>query len=405
MSRVKTELRHFDWMIAGILAVLVLLSLVGLWSASHQPGADAPDGPQYHLRQLKWLALSGLVCLAVCLPHYTLYSRFAFSGYIVFIAMLIMVRFVGVTRFGARRWLDFRFMDFQPSEMMKVVIVLTLARVLMYRERMDRLRDLALPIAMAGVPTLLILAQPDLGTALVLPAILFVMLFAAGASKKNLAIILLVCASAAPPAYMFVLKDYQRARITAFLNPSAYSQRESYQLLQSIDAIGSGKLLGKGVGQGTQNLLDFVPAKHSDFIFSVMGEEWGFAGCCIFLLTYLALLWLCLGVGLRTREPFARLVAVGLSVIFAVQLTVNIGMTVGLMPITGLPLPFVSYGGSSLISSMIGIGVLLNISVRKVYVSKQEDEDHGARDYTWKYIPQPRVHNGIHSKVNSNSSP
>jgi rod shape determining protein RodA len=218
----------------------------------------------------------------------------------------------------------------------------------------------------------LILKEPDLGTALLLVPVLGAMLLASGASRKHLAVAALTAVVLAVFSYFFLLRDYQIKRVHAFVYQGAYSKDqkigEAYQLIQSKIAVGSGGVTGKGMFQGTQNMLNFTPFRHTDFIFAVVGEEWGFVGAAGLLALYLLIFTLSLSVAGRTREPFGRLLVTGLVTLLAVQVCINVGMTLGLAPVTGLTLPFVSYGGSSMVSSFLAIGLIANVASRRVRV-------------------------------------
>jgi rod shape determining protein RodA len=222
------------------------------------------------------------------------------------------------------------------------------------------------------VPLVLILKEPDLGTSLLLVPVLGSMLLVSGASKRHLACAACVCLALAVFSYFFLLKDYQVKRVRAFLTQGSHSKEqkvgEAYQLIQSKIAVGSGGWTGQGWCRGRQNQLNFTPFRHTDFIFAVVGEEWGFVGASGLFALYLLIFTLSLGVAARTREPFGRLLVVGLVTLLAVQVCINVGMTLGLAPITGLTLPFVSYGGSSMVSSFLAVGLIANVASRKVRV-------------------------------------
>ncbi len=273
------------------------------------------------------------------------------------------------------RWIRFALFDVQPSELMKLAVILGLARYLRYREDQRQLRGLALPYLLTVVPMGLVLLQPDLGTSLMFPPVLLALLFVAGAKRRYLAVTVVLGIAALPTAYFLhqrstvsILRDYQMRRLTAYFEQGdpAVRNREAYHLDQSEVALGNGGLFGRGYGEGSQNTLDHLPAKHTDFIFSVIGEEWGFVGAVVVVLLFLLLVLLCLRVAIFTKDPFGRLVAAGVGVVFAAQSFQNIGMAMGLTPITGLPLPFVSYGGSSLVSSFLALGFVLRVAGERV---------------------------------------
>ncbi|MCA8960962.1 MAG: rod shape-determining protein RodA [Planctomycetes bacterium] len=269
---------------------------------------------------------------------------------------------------GVQRWIRLGFINIQPSELIKLFTVLALAKVLKPMGRDPTRANRLIPLVLVGVPFTMVAVQPDLGTALVLIPVLFAMLWTAGASKRRLlgyASALVLCA----PLGWFVLADYQVGRVLVFLDPYAPELREeSYQIRHSMTAIGSGGWTGTGLFQGSQNTLEFLPEDHNDFIFAVIGEEWGLAGTLGLLVLFLCLFFSCLGIAYRTREPFGRLVVVGITTQLAAQTLINLAMTTGIAPVTGLPLPFISFGGSALFVSLASMGIVLGIGMRPVRV-------------------------------------
>ena len=276
---------------------------------------------------------------------------------------------------SASRWFRLALFDVQPSELMKLGLILCLARYLRYRQDQGGLKGLLMPCLLTVIPMGLVILQPDLGTALVLPCILLAMVFVAGAPWKYVIAVIALAALSIPAVGIFgdkipLLKPYQLSRITGWLDQDKPSVRlrEAYQLDQSKVAIGSGGLTGRGYGRGTQNVLGHLPARHTDFIFSVVGEEWGFLGAALLVLLLTGLVLLCFSVAMNTEDPYGKLLAVGIGASFAVQSYQNIGMTMGLTPITGLPLPFVSYGGSSLVSSYAALALVARVATQRVRV-------------------------------------
>ena len=240
----------------------------------------------------------------------------------------------------------------------------------MYRQNLDSWWRLLPPFLIAGVPLVLILKEPDLGTALLIVPAAGMMLLVSGASARRLAIVAAAGVALAPVAYFFLLQDYQVKRVRAFVTQGAHSgdQKigEAYQLIQSKIAVGSGGAAGKGWCRGSQNMLNFTPFRHTDFIFAVVGEEWGFLGASAAMALYLLIFALSLSIAARTREPFGRLLVVGLVSVLSAQVCINVGMTLGLLPVTGLTLPFVSYGGSSMVTSFAALGLIANVGSRRV---------------------------------------
>lgn len=375
-------IRQLDWVLLGAAFLLCVLGVLFVWSASFRLSEQTGDwrATSQPLRQIIWLGISAVVFVAIVAVPYTVFMRLSYACYIVGMGLLVGLLFMPTSSAIQHvfRWYRIGPFLFQPSEYMKVVLVMTLARYLMYRENYRTLPGLIGPFIVALVPMILILKEPDLGTALVFLPILFALLYTAGARRKHLIAIILIGVVSLPVLYYapHVLEDYQRDRIIAFINPAGHAkdlQSGSYQVINSVIAVGSGGLAGKGWGKGTQNLFGFIPADQTDFIFAVYAEEWGFLGAGLLLFLYFLIFTCGLSIAKSTREPYGRLVAVGVVVMWAVQVFVNIGMTVQLMPVTGIPLPFMSYGGSSLLSSFIALGLLVNVGKNRIPVLADED--------------------------------
>jgi len=361
-------LRKCDWLLLAACLLLGLYGLVAIYSASMSNDSLTGGDPwSFVRRQAIWLGI-GLAALGlmVYLPYEAL-ARLAAPLYVLNLAALGAVLVFGSAGGGAARWIGVGTFRLQPSEFAKIIVIITLAAMLSARRReLPRTRTVALSFACVAAPTALVFVQPDLGTALALVAIWFVALFLAGASKWHLLAIAAATAVIALAAWQTpVLKPYQKARLTVFLDPSADPLGDGYHINQSKIAVGSGQWLGKGLLHGTQSQLHFIPAQHTDFIFTVVGEELGFAGAAALLGLYGVLLWRGIDAAARARDALGRVLAGGVVAMLGFQIFVNIGMTVGIMPITGLPLPFLSYGGSNLVAVMMGVGLLLNVSMRR----------------------------------------
>ncbi|MDR7523512.1 MAG: rod shape-determining protein RodA [Armatimonadota bacterium] len=350
-----------DWVLVAATALLVAFGFIALASAAR--GAPEAEG----LLRTRTLHLAlGVVALVVAASvDYRWLGGMALVIYPATLLLLLAVLVGGEARMGAQRWITVGPLGaFQPSEVAKLAVVLTLARHLEVVRVLPRLRSLVPFVLHVALPMILIVRQPDLGTALVLAAILAVMLYVAGARLADLAG-LAAAAAAVTPFLWPVLHDYQRRRLLAFLDPGGDPLGAGYALIQSKIAIGSGQLFGKGLFAGTQNVLKFIPEQHTDFIFTVIGEELGFFGAVALLALYLVWLWRALGIAGGARDRYGALVASGIAGMMLFHVVVNIGMTVGLMPITGIPLPLVSYGGSSLLTTLAATGVLLGIRMRR----------------------------------------
>ncbi len=394
-------MKGFDLKIFLPLLLLVGIGLALIYSSTIHP---IPPGqaPQFALKQLVWIGI-GLILLVAT---YNIPPRFHLAlSYIYYFAVLLLLVFL-LAR-GGGRWIELGPFNLQPSELAKLALILGLARYLS-AQRIDltHLKGFGPPLLLVVLPALIILKEPDLGTALLLLILPLPMLWWAGMDPRNLfflysvalslvsashwlawgafltlLIVLLIHSSQSlltkvgillanlavgvlTPLIWSHLQGYQRQRVIAFLNPARDPFRAGYQIIQSKIAVGSGGIWGKGFMQGTQAKLSFLPAQHTDFIFSVAGEELGLWGCLLILGLYLILLWGALKIAYRAKNPFSSLVAVGIASVFIIQVGVNVGMTLGMMPITGLPLPFLSYGGSAIIVDMIMVGLLLAINSR-----------------------------------------
>ncbi len=357
---------EFDYGLILIVLVILIMGLTFLYSASYQK--YILSNINLPLRQLHWAVLGIALAFISFKIGYQRLIDFGYHLFILNILLLILVLIIGDVKYGARRWLEIGSFAFQPSEFAKVTFVIALAKYLGdVKENITKPRTLVVPLVMAAVPIALIFKEPDLGTALIFIPILFVMLLIFGARIKHILWLLgagLVCV---PFVWLF-LKGYQKARLLVFLNPNLDPLGAGYTIIQSKIAIGSGGLFGKGWLSGTQNQLNFLPERHTDFIFSVVGEEWGFIGCALLLLLYYKFLNGGILIAETTSDIYGKSLAYGLVTIFAAHIIVNIGMVCGLMPVVGLPLPFLTYGGSFLISSLISVGILENIKFkRKVF--------------------------------------
>lgn len=358
-------IEHFDW---GFVVLICLISTMGLvilysaLSAGHDTGA-------IHIlfkKQMIWMG-GGLVIMLVALVlDYRELDKLNLFIYIFCVSLLVSVFLFGQMGGGSRRWLVLGFIRVQPSELMKIALIISLSSVLSNSVSQSGLtfRKLIKPGILCAIPFFLIVNQPDLGTGLLLmliagSIILFVKL------ERRVFVMLTGIGLSIIPLVWFVLKDYQKSRILTFLNPDRDPLGAGYHIIQSKIAIGSGMLTGKGFLKGTQNALSFLPEQHTDFIVSVLAEEWGLTGCSILLILYLFLLFWGLNIAYRCRNMFGSILAFGITTMIFWQIFINIGMVMGLMPVVGVPLPLVSYGGSSVVTNMVGFGILLNISMRK----------------------------------------
>jgi rod shape determining protein RodA len=354
-------LLNFDWLLFSLTLLLTLVGLVNLYSAS-QAGNYSGGSP--FQRQLYWLA-AGLVVLVLALRADTSFlRRIAYPSYFVCLLLLVAVPILGRAISGSQRWLSLFGFTIQPSEPAKLALVLALAVYFSQRVKKLNFTGLALPSLILLPPVALVLKQPDLGTALVFVLLFFSLLFLTDLPLKRWLAMIAAGLLAAPFSWFF-LYDYQKARVTAFLQPLADPSGAGYQSIQSKIAIGSGKLLGKGFLAGTQTKLRFLPEQQTDFIFSVLAEEWGFVGSLVLLGLFVLWIGRALMIAAQFRQTFPSLVTYGIACLVTWQTFLNIAMASGLAPVVGVPLPFLSYGGSALVTFMLGTGIILSMRMRR----------------------------------------
>jgi len=353
-------IEHFDWPVFWLVMSISFIGLFNLYSATLSSSS-------HFLPQLYWFLIGIAAMFLATLIDYRVLERIAYPVYIIFILLLAFVLFKGKVVSGSRRWLDLGVFMFQPSELTKVVIIITLAKYFHAREKLGPMGffELIPPLFLVSIPTVLILLEPDLGTSLIVLFISVSIILLAGVRWKTLVVVSLIVAIIIPLAWMFVLKDYQKGRVYSFLNPEEDPLGSGYQVIQSKIAVGSGLLFGKGYLKGTQSKLQFLPKQHTDFIMSNYSEEWGFVGSVILLFLFTLLVVRGLLVASGAKEKFGAMLAFGVGAFFFWQILINMGMELGLMPVVGMTLPLFSYGGSALITNLIAIGLLLNISMRR----------------------------------------
>ena len=353
---------HIAWFVVSICAI-------GVWNlASASRNTGAPGATPVWKLQLLFMVVFALVALGVSLLDYRNYQRVAWVFYVAVILLLIFVALKGKRVMGARRWIALGPFNLQPSELAKLAVTLALARWLHddaeRRKEPYGLLGLALPLAIILVPAAMVKFQPDLGTALIVAGTGFTMLLFAPVRWRTIAILGAVAVIGATAAYPH-LKPYQKKRIETFVNPEGDVRGAGYHATQSMIAVGSGEGTGKGWGQGTQNNMRFLPEQHTDFVFSVWAEEHGFLGCAVLLALYLALVAAAIGIAANARDRFGHYAAIGVAGMLFWQAFINVGMVIGLLPVVGVTLPLMSYGGSSVMTIMIALGLLANISMRR----------------------------------------
>jgi rod shape determining protein RodA len=364
----KSPIRHLDPFLIPVVLALTAAGCVAIKSASAPLLEAQGEDPDHFLkRQLIYFSLSTIAFGMVLLFDYRRFAVYTPMAYGAVLVLLLMVLTpVGQRVAGAQRWISLGVLQVQPAELMKMAYICLLAALLSRERNRTGFYPVVQALGFAIVPAILIYVQPDLGTVMVLIATAFAILLVAGVQMRWLAVVVLAAATVAVLALQLgVLREYQIARLRAFLDSDSDPQVTGFNLAQSKIAIGSGGLIGKGLGRGSQTNLAYVPEQHTDFIFTAIAEEKGFLGAMAVLTLFSLLLWRCVRAAMISKDLFGSLVAAGVAGMFGFQLFVNIGMTVGIMPITGIPLPFVSYGGSSLVTSYLGIGLVMNIHMRR----------------------------------------
>ncbi|WP_201246778.1 rod shape-determining protein RodA [Halochromatium salexigens] len=348
---------HLDLPLLLLLLLICGLGLVVLYSASGQ-SAEQVD------RQLLRLGVAFLLMIAIAQVPPVVLSRWSLPLFLIGLSLLLAVLLMGEQSKGAQRWLDLGVVRFQPSEILKLALPMMLAWYLSMRPTPPRLLDIAVVGLLIAAPVLLIAKQPDLGTAVLVASAGVTTLFLSGL-RWRLIIGLCVLGAAATPLVWSLMRDYQRRRVLTFLDPGSDPLGAGYHIIQSQIAIGSGGLHGKGWLGGTQSQLEFLPERSTDFIFAVLGEELGLSGVVLLMLLYLAVILRGLSIAAQAPDAYSRLLAGSVTIVFFVYLFVNMGMVTGLLPVVGVPLPLISYGGTSLVTLMLGFGILMSIQTRR----------------------------------------
>ncbi len=358
--------QNVDWMLLLVLVIIASMSLINLYSATctlNQGGVST-----VFTRQLYWFLIGFGAFFAMTLFDYHFLERLAYPAYLCSLVLLAVVLVAGAASSGSQRWISLGAFSIQPSELAKFALVAALARFFGAEYPMPRqayrLRDLWRPFLLIALPCALILEEPDLGTALLLVIVSMSMILFAGIRWQSLALMAGAFLSAIPFVWIN-LEPYQKRRILTFLSPDLDSLGSGYHINQSKIAIGSGQFWGKGYLEGTQTRLHFLPEQHTDFAFSVLAEEWGFVGSMFLLMVYLALIIWGINIARNSRDRFGTFLAFGIVAVVFWELVINVSMATGLLPVVGIPLVMFSYGGSSVVSTLAAMGVLMNISMRR----------------------------------------
>jgi rod shape determining protein RodA len=355
------KLFEINWglvLLIGIIACIGFAMLYSVAGGSFSPWAN---------KQIGYFTVGFLLLLAAALTDIRFWLRVAYPAYGISLLLLVAVLFVGHSALGAQRWLALGPLDLQPSELMKLALILALARYLhgLSVEDISKPLRLLIPIVMIAVPAFLVLKQPNLGTTMILVADGTALLFLAGLSWWWIMPTVTGIAVAIPLAWRFLLHDYQKQRVMTFLNPQSDALGTGWNITQAKIAIGSGGGAGKGFLQGTQSRLNFLPEKHSDFIFTNYGEEFGFAGCIALLILFGIVIFYGMQIAVSARSQFGRLVAMGVTLNFFFYIMINGAMVMGLIPVVGIPMPLISYGGTAMLAVMFGFGLLLSVHVHR----------------------------------------
>ncbi len=353
---------RFDKLLFFTPIAIFVIGLLSVYSASYKINQSLND--TLALRQLLWMGMAILVVFLIIRWNYFRLMDLAWPFYFLSLFFLVLVLFMPA-RLGARRWIDLGGFNFQPSELAKIAVILVLARYFSnHRPEFMTRRRLLTPFLIVGVPFLLILKEPDLGTGLILIPIFLTMLYVWGFSRRGF-LILIGIGLLISPVFFHFLKEYQQTRLLVFINPNLDPLGAGYTIIQSKIAIGSGGFLGKGFMSGTQNQLKFLPERHTDFIFGVIGEEGGFLASMLVIVLFWVIIRRGYEIVVQTPDRFGSQLACGVTSMLAFQAFMNLGMTMGVLPVVGVPLPLVSYGGTSILMTMMAIGLLLNIKVHR----------------------------------------
>ena len=348
--------KNVDW--------VLVLALIPILAAGLVTMASFGVGISYFWKQIMWIVIAFLVMFAFVSVDVQFFKKTEtlVTLYGIGVALLGVIFVIGHISKGAARWLSFGGFSLQPADPMKLILILILAKYLSRRHiEIRNPKHILITALYMFVPFVLVFLQPDFGSALILLTIWLGMMLASGISKRHLAILATVAVVAFSGLWMFVLKPYQKSRIDNFINPTADIRNTGYHVYQSMIAVGSGRLFGKGVGYGTQSRLNFLPEYHTDFIFAAFAEEWGLVGCIILISCFGVVVWRILKNGEYGSSNFEILYAIGISIFFTSHIIINVGMNIGIMPVTGIALPFMSYGGSHLITEFGALGILMSM--------------------------------------------
>jgi rod shape determining protein RodA len=360
--------QNFDWTLLVLVLSICAIGILNIYSAGY---ATSEKQFPFYLKQIQWIALGLIIMMVIFFIDYRLIIKGAYVIYGISVVLLALVYIYGYTMHGSQRWLAFGGFIFQPSELMKLTIIIALARYFDDHKSNEpyKLKELFVPFLIVIAPFLLILKQPDLGTALIIMIIFASIIFFVGVNWKSFLIVLAGGLILIPIGWLF-LKDYQKDRLITFFNPENDPLGAGYHIIQSMIAVGSGGFFGKGFLNGSQTQLKFLPEQQTDFVFSVFAEEWGFIGGMVLIIMFISLILWGLKIALHARDLLGTIIAFGITALISWEVIINIGMVLGILPVVGIPLPFLSYGGSAMVSLMTAMGLLMNINVRKFILQR-----------------------------------
>lgn len=362
----RTIFKRLDLNLIIVILGLNIIGLINLYSATHGPTSS--DVVSLFVSQIMWLVVGWGVFFLTTILDYAIVSRIALIIYVLNLAACVFVTFYGKVALGAQRWIDLGFFRYQPSETMKLALIMLMAKILVNRNPQGPgmgFKEMLMPLLTVLVPFIFVVEQPDMGTALMLIAIGGSMMIFAKVKRLILISAVVAAAVALPVAWKFVLHDYQKNRVLTFISPASDPRGTGYNSIQSKIAVGSGRFFGKGFMKGTQSQLEFLPERHTDFIYSVLSEEYGFVGSMAVIGLFCFLFVTSIRIASNSRDKFGALLCMGVICYIFWHMFVNIGMVIGVLPIVGVPLPLLSYGGSSMLTTMAGLGLISSVAYRR----------------------------------------
>jgi rod shape determining protein RodA len=362
----RTLFKRIDWNLIFVIVALNIIGLINLYSATHGP--NAKDVEPLFINQIIWLSIGWCVFFIMTFFDYIMASRLAYAIFFLNLMAVLWVTFYGKIALGAQRWIDFGFFRYQPSETIKLALIIVMAKILATRSPIGRgmgVRELAFPLIILLIPFILIVKQPDLGTAMMISAIGGSLILFSKIRRVLLVGVMVIGLCGIYGAWKFVLLDYQKNRILTFVSPGNDPRGTGYNSIQSKIAVGSGRFFGKGFRKGTQSQLEFLPERHTDFIYSVLSEEHGFVGSLTTIGLFFMLFTIIIRIATHARDKFGALVSMGVLCYIFWHMFVNVGMVIGILPIVGVPLPLLYYGGSSMLTTMAGLGLVSSVAYRR----------------------------------------